>query len=411
MALYAFDGTWNSDEDDPKVDTNVVRFRELYDGPDVEYIAGIGTRGGRVGKVLGGLLGMGGHSRIREMYEELCQNWAAGDHDIDIIGFSRGAALAVHFANKLGSEGIRIKGSDPQPAVIRFLGLWDVVGSFGLNTNTIINFQAINLGWHIKTVSRCVQHCYHAMALDERRETFNITRLDDQHEHPNIEEVWFRGVHSDIGGGNGNTARSNIALGWMIEKARGCGLPVRDVSADDPRYAAVDTASPFYENKDVQIDPRRKVFPGDVFHPSAVARKLTPGGPSQTVTVYSALRYNWTGLQLESGASYRFEVPAGDTWQDADIECGPDGWSTEQLPWMKETFVEFFEPMRRCPEANWFELIGSYGDDDNSLFRIGSGASPHTATRDTELYLFANDLPAKYDNNHGSLEVTITRIA
>jgi hypothetical protein len=43
MALYAFDGTWNSDEDKPCEETNVVRFTELYPGNNTEYVSGVGT--------------------------------------------------------------------------------------------------------------------------------------------------------------------------------------------------------------------------------------------------------------------------------------------------------------------------------------------------------------------------------
>jgi hypothetical protein len=43
MALYAFDGTWNVDEKEPTRDTNVVKFRDMYEGP-VEYQQGVGTR-------------------------------------------------------------------------------------------------------------------------------------------------------------------------------------------------------------------------------------------------------------------------------------------------------------------------------------------------------------------------------
>ena len=163
MALYAFDGTWNSDEENPGKDTNIVRFRELYSGVDVEYISGVGTRWGSLGRVLGGLFGTGGRSRIDEMYEDLCENWQEGDRDIDIIGFSRGAALALHFANKIAKEGVQKKDGSTEKVRIRFLGLWDVVASFGLSFNNILDFQEINLGWDVKNVAECVDHCFHVL--------------------------------------------------------------------------------------------------------------------------------------------------------------------------------------------------------------------------------------------------------
>ena len=51
------------------------------------------------------------------------------------------------------------------------------------------------------------------------------------------------------------------------------------------------------------------------------------------------------------------------------------------------------------------------GDEDDELFVIGDCGQPYIAPRDAELYLFANDMPSKYGNNKGSLEVTITRKA
>src|SRR5207247_985299 len=59
-------------------------------------------------------------------------------------------------------------------------------------------------------------------ALDERRPSFLPTRLNGAC------EVWFRGVHSDIGGGNGNRGLNDITLKWMMSKAKGAGLPITD---------------------------------------------------------------------------------------------------------------------------------------------------------------------------------------
>jgi len=406
MALYAFDGTWNRDEFDDTEDTNVVRFREVYAGAEYEYLTGVGTRMGALGHVLGGLFGSGGRSRIHEMYEALCENWRKGDKDIDIVGFSRGAALALHFANKIAKDGI--EDTDEKPT-IRFLGLWDVVGSFGLSFDTFINFNKINLGWNIDEVAPCVQNCFHAMAQHERRETFGLTRLDGNHQLANVREVWFRGVHSDVGGGNRNVTRSNIAFNWMLQNARACGVPLNDAVAAQNKYAEMDWDAPISENKDPQRDAPRAVDSRDELHESASLQRLQPG-ESREYLVLSAAHYNYTRLQLEQGATYRIEAPDGQTWLDGGIECGPEGWTTEQLPWLKEKFVKAFEDNRRKPDANWFELVGSLGDDDETLFRIGKGVD-YTPPRAAELCLFANDLKSKYDNNEGSIRVVVSRKA
>jgi hypothetical protein len=408
MALYAFDGTWNADEDEDIVDTNVVRFREIYAGADFEYLSGVGTRIGAVGRVAGGLFGIGGRPRIHEMYDALCANWKNGDTAIDIIGFSRGGALALHFANKVCERGIKADGVTVEAPKIRFLGLWDVVASFGIAFDSVVDFQSINLGWNVKQVAAGVERCYHAMALDERRETFGLTRLDPRHEHDTIREVWFRGVHSDVGGGNMNVTRSNIALSWMLDCARECGLPINEARAAEAKYALVDPLSPISENRDPRRDPRRPVLEGDEFHPTALSRRLRPG-ESHVCRVRSAYRYNWAGVELEAGVDYGFSVDPAQRWLDGDIECGAAGWTSDQLPWFKERLATTFERRRRCPEANWFELIGAEGDDDATLFRIGAGTVLRPE-KDVELYLFANDLKGKYDNNAGFIDVTITRL-
>lgn len=298
MALYAFDGTWNKDEDQPDGDTNVVKFKELYaDQRAVEYVQGVGTRYGKVGAVFGGLFGTGGRTRIQEMYEELCKNYKA-DKVIDIVGFSRGAALAVHFANKIAEEGIKLDDGSTHNARIRFLGVWDIVGSFGLSFDTVINFQDINLGWDIDTVDSCVDHCFHAMALDERRETFALTRLDENNRHNNVIEVWFRGVHSDIGGGNENIERSNIALNWMLEKARACGLVFNEDKAKLPKYSRTNRFARVREPRDLKFDKRRKVSDSDTIDLSSAGASLAVG-EGHTCEVFARQKYNWSGVSVK----------------------------------------------------------------------------------------------------------------
>jgi hypothetical protein len=94
-----------------------------------------------------------------------------------------------------------------------------------------------------------VKHGYHALAIDEKRAQFPPT-LWDEPTGPNqtLEQVWFTGAHSDVGGGEPidgteTTALSDIALSWMIDKARALGLQfdenVRKLYASplSPHYA------------------------------------------------------------------------------------------------------------------------------------------------------------------------------
>jgi hypothetical protein len=219
MALYAFDGTWNSEKDAGEYDrnTNVVRFKDLYTGPKYFY-KGVGTKHGFLGKIAGGAFGVGGQDRIDDAKKDMAKQFAAGDRDIDIVGFSRGAALAVHFANVITDDGVRVNGVLERPPV-RFLGVWDVVASFGIPIDLGFSFNRINLGYKLG-LSKGVKGCYHALALDEARQAFRPTRVKGGC------EVWFRGVHSDVGGGNDNHALNDITLRWMLRKAIVSDLPM-----------------------------------------------------------------------------------------------------------------------------------------------------------------------------------------
>ncbi len=411
MALYAFDGTWNEDEDAPGADTNVTKFCDIYNlEAPVEYRQGVGTRFGTLGKMLGGLFGAGGRSRIEEMYCAFKGNWQRGDQVVDIIGFSRGAALAVHFSNLLAKQGVKLESGETVFPDIRFLGVWDIVGSFGIPIDLVIKFQDINLGWSIDTVPDRVENFFHAMALNERRQTFEVTRPQPEAPQNRFEELWFKGVHSDIGGGNNNTLRSNIALAWMLEKAGECGLPVLESELDQVQ-AESNRLAKISDNTDPKRGPARPVKEDDRFHETAIPEEFNAPGDAFTFPVYAESRYSWSGVRLRKGHGYRFTIPGDQQWQDAGISCGPEGWTSEQLPWYKEKFVQHFEDDRRVPDANWFELIGSL-DDNEEYFRIGSGQGfEYIAPRDAELYAFANDLKSKYGNNRGQLSVTITRMS
>lgn len=258
MALYAFDGTWNEDEEGEGKDTNVAKFFNAYQGTKF-YMEGVGTRKGFVGKILGGGIGAGGRVRIREAMEAIEKHFGAGDKTVDIIGFSRGAALALHFANEVEEKMTDVK--------VRFLGLWDVVASFGLPGNDI------NIGWHL-SLSESVQKCCHAMALDERRGSFKPTRVKAPKgvtpTEGRLEEVWFRGVHSDVGGGM-SLGLSSIALCWMMRRAIDCGLPID--TAELGRFEAMrDPDAPISKNFDPKLDPARKIEPADAVHASVQPR-------------------------------------------------------------------------------------------------------------------------------------------
>ena len=264
MALYAFDGTWNQEKDAGQYDlnTNVVRFKDLYTGTRFFY-KGVGTKHGTLGKLFGGAFGVGGHDRIEDAKRDLARQFAAGDSDIDIVGFSRGAALAVHFANVVG-DGVKVNGTLVKPP-IRFLGVWDIVAAFGIPINLPgLSFNRINLGYKLGLAKR-VQACYHAIALDEARQAFRPTRV------PGGCEVWFRGVHSDVGGGNDNHALNDITLRWMLNKAIVSKLPMA-TNCIGTSCTRVDLNGRIGHNFDPIHNRSREPKPGDRYHYTVLMR-------------------------------------------------------------------------------------------------------------------------------------------
>ncbi|MFQ6024541.1 MAG: phospholipase effector Tle1 domain-containing protein, partial [Acidiferrobacterales bacterium] len=253
MALYAFDGTWQKEEEEAGYEnTNIVRFRDAYTEKTC-YYRGIGTRGGKVLRLIAGATGLGGTLRIWEAEDDLTKQLDRGDKTIDIVGFSRGAALALDFANEIAER------AKKDALRVRFLGLFDTVHSFGVAG---IDLNLI----HDPDLPDIVDQCFHALALDERRDTFRPTRV------PRGYEVWFRGVHSDIGGGNDNPGLNTITLKWMLSKATAVGLPIRSESITELENELDPDASIKPAKFDPIKDPHRDLESTDVIHYTVATR-------------------------------------------------------------------------------------------------------------------------------------------
>lgn len=266
MALYAFDGTWNTEKtkDNASTNTNVVRFKNAYQrnaGVEQFYVSGVGTRMKWLGHFIGGAFGAGELPRLNEAHARLCENWVRNnDQIIDIVGFSRGAATALDFCHLVQNRGIRHPDTgrviEPNPR-IRFVGVWDVVPAFGLG---FLGNEALNFGHKLTIPTKGIDYCFHALALDERRPSFLPIRL------PGAYEVWFRGVHSDVGGGNGNLGLNDISLKWMMSKAQAAGLPIHD---DDIEALTPNPDTP-PNNDPVLLFDIRNIGPADRGHYTAV---------------------------------------------------------------------------------------------------------------------------------------------
>ncbi|EMP57378.1 hypothetical protein MSNKSG1_02118 [Marinobacter santoriniensis NKSG1] len=253
-----FDGTWNRPEQNLGEDypTNVLQFARAIrptDGQGTEQVVfydwGIGSYHD---KIRGGATGYGLEKNVMDGYRFLVHNYDPGD-EIYLFGFSRGAytarslcgminncsILQKQHANRI-EEGFRLyKTKKYKPngdhsmdwkrryavaerTAIKFVGVWDTVGALGLPFTFFGLIKDQDLFYDRKIGSN-IGVARHALSLDEQREDFEPT-LWEQRPEVDLEQVWFAGVHSDVGGGyppdkNGCTL-ADIPLLWLADEAQ-----------------------------------------------------------------------------------------------------------------------------------------------------------------------------------------------
>jgi uncharacterized protein (DUF2235 family) len=207
--------------------------------------------------VRGGAFGRGLDKHIRDAYEYLCSHYEPGD-SVYVLGFSRGAYTARSLVGMIRNSGVlqdlspalldrayelyrkRDLSADTPEAVafrqqhsreiqIEFLGVWDTVGALGIPLTAFEELNDERYAFHDTKLSRIVKNAFHALALDEHREPFKPTFFAPRVDAPGqrLEQVWFAGSHSDVGGGYQNQRLSKPPLRWMQQRARECGLNVK----------------------------------------------------------------------------------------------------------------------------------------------------------------------------------------
>ncbi len=203
--IFCFDGTWNGRDD--KVPTNIRKLHLACNQPGQTsfYFAGPGNEDEStwLEEKLGGMFGWGMDNIQDQAIKTLRSVKRPGD-TIVVFGFSRGAAIARMFCSLVAVNGVN--GHNPG---VEFLGCFDTVAAF-------LPFGPSQQGlFHDLHVHSSVQTVRHAVALDEDREAFRPNLMNKR---DGIVEMWFKGVHSDIGGGFEDTGLSDRALGWMIQE-------------------------------------------------------------------------------------------------------------------------------------------------------------------------------------------------
>jgi uncharacterized protein (DUF2235 family) len=111
---------------------------------------------------------------------------------------------------------------------IEFLGVWDTVPALGLVAapgldSLLDHIPSWRHQYHNFKLRGSVKHACHALSIDDNRKWFFPSvwkEYDpDKTKRANVEQVWFGGSHTDVGGGFFEAGFSDIALEWMVQKA------------------------------------------------------------------------------------------------------------------------------------------------------------------------------------------------
>ena len=227
----------------------------------LEYFQGVGTTFGT--RITGSAFGVGVGDRIRKAYMFLVRNYQIGDK-VYLFGFSRGAFIARSFNGFIDFAGV-LKSSDyptyselqlktkrlyklytrkndglpdfelrlrkdiicqtkdlsiyrdPEKVMIDAIGVFDTVPALGIDRDDNPDSHRTNL---------YALEGFHALSIDEQRDDFRLLRFNPRPPHSkNLKEVWFAGVHGDIGGNYDIEDKlGNITLDWMLKKFSKFGI-------------------------------------------------------------------------------------------------------------------------------------------------------------------------------------------
>ena len=252
------------------------------DGSDVLlfYDRGVGSQW--FDKLIGGGIGVGLSDNVRDAYHFLGQNYQPGS-EIYLFGFSRGAYTARSLCGFIKAAGllenpsvkdvwraymdlyatasgivakpsgysfgdvskwlkekagdaVGLLGGEPVASLprhhgvkIKFVGVYDTVGALGVPLGQVDKVNEPIVGFHDTTLGDLVENAVQALAVDERRGPFLPTLWTQQANAAalagqKVLQVWFPGVHSDIGGGYEDKGIGDITLDFMMRQAVDCGL-------------------------------------------------------------------------------------------------------------------------------------------------------------------------------------------
>ena len=508
--IVCCDGTWNSrenmDEGRP-APTNVVRIHAEVEPdhskttiPQIRYYrSGVGTSGNFLKRLKDGALGTGLDDDIRSAYKWLAETLQPNDR-VFLFGFSRGAYTVRSLAGLIGSIGlVDVSGADVKDpekweltyfaleayrnrkrrlagqaqklldrrteekfakrlhkdydGTIHFLGVWDTVGALGipgdLEVLKNLSKDPYKYNFHDTNLGDKVTHARHAVAMDELRHDFTPTlwtNLDERPDGTTGGQMWFAGVHGDVGGSYFHRGLGDVTLEWMMSEAQGQGMELRtDAIAmldADPRGILHNSFSGIFSrrpsrprsapnledpnNHNTVVSPRlldryRRPAPAEDHYWRTVDLDV---GDSHMCWISARVKWSRTAIYLRGDAEYSFEATG--EWLDASLKANGDGllpgfnvkkgiYYVAQAPFIR------YKWNRRFTGAPWFSLVGvvtnGEGADeatkqpaDHEYFKIGQaqdGFQPKNGGG--YLYAFANDAWSRYGNNKGTLKLKVTR--
>lgn len=272
------------------------------------YDNGVGNSAFRLLAMVQGIFGWGLKRNILSLYLFLCRNYRKGD-SICLFGFSRGAYTVRVLADLIDKQGVipherngaldylvrdayrsyrrrlrprmwpmrwlvplwkwassslrtaaRISplGQRYDPSAnhrpdIDFLGVWDTVGAYGgpiLEVVRGIDDWIMPISFTDKKLPRCIKAARHALALDDERDSFQPLPWDETDEsRERLQQVWFAGMHADVGGGYPDDSLAYVSLVWMLDEARACArMRFRPDREEDVRLQA-DGFGPIHDSR------------------------------------------------------------------------------------------------------------------------------------------------------------------
>jgi uncharacterized protein (DUF2235 family) len=519
------DRTWNTPDQetyDVPTPSNVFRLYSSLEDKDRQgndqlryYHPGVGTYSGLLGGLFGGGVGAGLGKNIQSAYRWLGYTYQNGDR-IFLFGFSRGAftvrslsgmmdycglldlsdlsdnelwkrirAAYEHYRQRKPMESevkdkLRrdwapnwkfhdLEGTGRVP--IHFLGVWDTVGALGIPDDMgIFNIfdRPKKYRFHSTTLSDSVTLARHAVGIDEMRSSYtpslwiNPLTKEPIQNPPRVKQVWFPGVHCDIGGGYLQKGMSDAPLKWMMDEADAAGLYFRNklYLQIHPRYCDVqhNSYTKGFQLLGQKTQPRRmprinSSYRRDDVHESAYQRQDDPpieqtpyrldlsfGPPEKKLTRLIFARDHWSYpfVYLEKGVIYRFSTEG--QWLDNGIKYGPDGKRTGNfnrhyvrlpLSWLWRKMGALIRDIRRNKKADmlgtlkrqadmpYFAMVGVIANGGNpdydgtalphETFLIGNGCT-YSPKESGYFYCFANQCWRRFEKNSGCITLIVKEV-